>query len=242
MVEKDQLKDSVLDDSAEIYKPRKEQTEKQKLSEMTWKEKITYFNNYYRVATIVIIAVIAAVIYLIYNIVTPKPEPVLYAAVINSAIDTETAQNLQTDFGNKLGIDPKTQEIMIDTSFFLGSDSNVSEYSMSVQQKLSTYFFAGQIDVLIAPESFFANYAHLGNLSKLTDELPTELCTKLANSFYNSDTEDDPATSPYGIYLDGAKIYDNNGTLIDRPVLGIVVNSKYKQNAVEFIKYLFDLK
>jgi hypothetical protein len=191
---------------------------------------------------VVCITIIAAVIYLIYNIVTPKPEPVLYAAVIDSVIDNETAQTLQTDFGNKLGIDPKTEEIMIDTSFFMGSDNNMSEYSMATQQKLSTYFFAGQIDVLIAPESFFANYARLGNLSKLSDELPTALCTKLADSFYNSATEESSAIGPYGIYLDGAKIYDNKGNLMDKPVLGIVVNSNHKQNAVEFIKYLFDLK
>ncbi|MGB8453947.1 MAG: hypothetical protein WCD89_16675 [Anaerocolumna sp.] len=241
MIEKGQLKDTVLDNSAEIYKPRTQQTEKQKMSEMTFKEKITYFNNYYRVTTLVIIAVIFALAYLAYSILTPKPKTVLYAAVINSIVDEQTAATLQTDFGKKLDIDPKTQEIMIDTSFFLGDDDNVSEYSMSSQQKLGTYFFAGQIDVIIAPESVIASYAHLGNLSKLSDELPTDLCSTLADSFYYSDTEEDTASSAYGIYLNGTKIFDKSGELIDKPVLGIVVNSKYKQNAVEFIKYLFDL-
>ncbi len=241
MIEKGQLKNTVLDDTAEIYKPRAEQTEKQKMSEMTFKEKITYFNNYYRITTLVIIAVIIALAYLAYSILTPKPKTVLYAAVINSAVEEQTAASLQTDFGKKLGIDPKTQEIMIDTTYFFGDDDNVSEYSISSQQKLGTYFYAGQIDVIIAPESAFANYAHLGNFSKLSDELPTYLCTTLADSFYYSETEDSTASSAYGVYLDGAKIYDKKGELIDKPVLGIVANSKYKQNAVEFIKFLFDL-
>lgn len=241
MIEKNHLKDTVLDDSAEIYKPREKKTEKQKLSEMTFKEKVIYYNNYYRLATIVVIAIIAAAAYLIYSIVTPKPETVLYAAVLNSAIDEQTASTLQTDFGEKLGIDPKTQEILIDTSFYLGNDSNVSEYSMATEQKLATFFYAGQIDVIIAPESVFANYAHLGSFVKLSDELPTELCTALADSFYNSDTEDDKTSSAYGIYLDGAKIYDNKGELTDKPVIGIVANSKYKQNAVELVKYLFNM-
>lgn len=241
MIEKDHLKDTVLDDTAEIYKRRAQKSEKQKFSEMSFKEKVTYFNNYYRITTIVIIGVIAAAAYIIYSIVTPKPETVLYAAVINSVIDDQAAASLQTDFGNKLGIDPNTQEIMIDSSFLLGTDNNMSEYTMSAQQKLGTYLYAGQIDVIIAPESVIANYAHMGSLSKLTEELPTSLISTLTDSFYFSDTEDDSTSSAYGIYLDNAKIYNNKGVLMDKPVIGIVVNSKYKQNAVELIKYLFDL-
>ncbi len=241
MIEKGQLKDTVLDDTAEIYKQRQEQTVKQKLSEMTLKEKITYFNNYYRLTAIVVIAIVIAAVYLVYTILTPKPENILYAAVINSAVDDETAEALQADFGQTLGIDPETQEITIDTSFFLGDDNNVSEYTLASQQKLVAYIYAGEIDVIIAPESVFSNYTYLGNFSKLTEQLPTDLCTALTDSFYHSATEDDPASSAYGIYLDGAKIYDNNGELIDKPVLGIVANSKYKHNAAEFVRFLFSL-
>ncbi len=241
MIEKSQLKDTVLDDSAEIYKARDKKTEKQKLNEMTFKEKVTYFNNYYRVTTIVIIGVVLSLTYLVYSILSPKPETILYAALINSPLDEESAQALQSDFGRKLDIDPETQEIMIDTSYMLGTDGNVSEYSLSSEQKLVTYFYAGQIDVIIAPESVFSNYAHLGNFVKLTNEMPTDLCTALADSFYYSETEENPTAGAYGIYLDGAKIYDKYGEQIDRPVIGIVANSKFKPNGIEFIKYLFDL-
>ncbi len=237
MVDKGQLKDTVLDESAEIYRQRKQQTEKQKLSEMTFKEKITYFNNYYRLTTIVVVAIVIGAAYFIYTILTPKPETVLYAAVVNSVIDDDTSAALQNDFGQKLGIDPKTQEINIDASFFLGDDSN--EYALASQQKLVTYLYAGELDVIIAPESVFSNYANLGNFCKLSDQLPTDLCTALADSFYYSNTEEDSASSAYGIYLDGAKIYDNEETLTDRPVLGIVANSENKQNAAEFIRFLF---
>ena len=241
MIEKNKLENTVLDNSAEIYKPRTEQTEKQKLTEMTFKEKVTYFNNYYRFKVIIIILAVAGVGYMAYSILSPKPETVLYAAVVNSAMDDETAAAVQSDFAEKLGIDPKTQEILVDSSFQLGSEGNVSELSMASQQKLVTYIAAAQIDVIIAPESVFANYARMGNFSKLSDELPTDLITALTDSFYYSETEEDKTSSPYGIYLDGAKIYDNAGNLVDRPVLGVVVNSKYKQNAGEFVRYLFDI-
>ncbi len=242
MLEKNQLKDTVLDDSAEIYKPRQEQTEKQKMSEMTFKEKVTYFNNYYRTTVIVAIIAIAVTGYFIYSIASPKPETILYAAIINSNIDPETASEMQDDFGKRIDIDPKTQEVMFDVSFYLGGDGNASEYTLSSEQKLGTYLFAGQIDVMIAPESVFANYVNLGSFSKLSDELPTDLLTGLTDSFYYSNTKDDPANGAYGIYLDGAKIYNEKGELVDKPVLGIITNSKFKQNGVEFIKYLFDME
>ena len=40
-------KETRLNDSAEIYKPRDEKTERQKLKDMSFKDKITYFNDYY---------------------------------------------------------------------------------------------------------------------------------------------------------------------------------------------------
>lgn len=242
MLEKNQLKNSVLDDSAELYKPRQEQTEKQKMSQMTFKEKVTYFNNYYRTTVIVAIIAIAVTGYFIYSIVSPKPETILYAAIVNSNLEPEAASKMQEDFGKRINIDPKTQEVMFDVSFYLGGSGNPSEYSLSTEQKLSTYLFAGQIDVMIAPESVFANYVNIGSFSKLSEELPTGLLTELTDSFYYSDTKDDPATGAYGIYLDGAKLYNEKGVLMDKPVLGIITNSKFKQNGVEFIKYLFGME
>ncbi len=241
MIKESQLKKTVLDDSADIYNRRQEQSEKQKLSEMTLKEKISYFNSYYRLKTLVSIGIVAFMAYMAYTMLTPKPETILYTAVINSALDDEMATALQNDFGQQLGIDTETQEIRVDTSYFLGSEDNASEYTLSTEQKLVTYFYAGEIDVLIAPESVFSKYAGFGYFSKLSDQLPTDLCTALADSFYYAATEESPAESAYGIYLNGAEIYDGKGQLIDKPVLGIVANSKYKQNGVELIRYLFNL-
>ena len=70
-MKEDQLKNTTLDDSASIYQPRQKQTEKQKFSEMTFKEKVTYFNDYYKVKAIVLIIAIIGIIYIVYNILTP---------------------------------------------------------------------------------------------------------------------------------------------------------------------------
>ena len=241
MLNKDRLKDTTLDNSADIYKPREEKSEKQKLSEMTFQDKVSYLKSYYLAKTVAIIAIIAFAGYLFYTILTPKPETLLYAAIVNYAIPEETAATLQSDFSNHLGITSDKEEVMFDTSFYLGSGNDTSEYTMSAQEKLSVYFTAGDVDVLIAPESIIKNYASFGYLDKLTDQLPTDLCTSLSESFLFSTTEDNPVSGAYGIYLDGTALYNGTSDPTDRPVLAIVINSDQKQNAIEFIRYLFKL-
>lgn len=259
MIKDAKNKQTVLDNSAEIYKQRQEQSEKQKLSNMTFQEKVTYFKNYYLAKTIIVLVIAALAGYFLYTVITPDPENVLYTAIVDYAIDEDTAATIQSDLEKKLNIDKDKQEILFDTSFYLGGDttassssdgssaeaspavSSDSQYTMASQQKLITYLYAGEIDVMVAPESSFSQYAGIGYFSKLSDELPTDLFTALSDSYFYSATEDDASSGAYGIYLDGAKIYDNKGELIDKPVLGIVVNSEHKQNAIELVRYLFDL-
>lgn len=238
MITDERLKDTTLDNSAEIYQQRKELTEKQKLSNMTTKEKLEYFNNYYRTKLIIIITVLALVIYFAYSILTPSPETILYAAVLSNGIDEQTAMSIQNDFGKHLDINPDTQEVIVDTSFIIGTEGNATQYTMANEQKLATLFYAEEIDIIIAPESAFAVYAGNGSLCKLSDQLPADLCSSLADSFYYSSSSEDPNVSAYGIYLDSIGIPNNTS---ERVLMGIMINSEYKSNAAEFMHFLYNL-
>jgi hypothetical protein len=65
-------KQSRLGDNAEIYQPRKNQSEKEKLSDMPFKKRVDYLWEYYRAPAFVIIVAAALVIYIIYTIFSPK--------------------------------------------------------------------------------------------------------------------------------------------------------------------------
>jgi hypothetical protein len=241
VIEDKRLNKSTLDDNADIYRRRDAISEKQKLSEMNFKEKLEYFNTYYKYKTIAIIAATVFVIYFLYTVLTPKPETVLYSAVINYAISEEQATIIQEEFGDYLDINPDKENILIDTSFYLGTSGDFNQVTMTNEEKLQVYLFGSDIDIIIAPESSFSKYASFDYFEKLSDQLPTDLISKLADSFYYSTTDENPTNTPYGIYLDNAKIYDNSGKRIERPILGIVVNSEHKSNAVEFVRYIFSL-
>jgi hypothetical protein len=77
-----------LNENAEIYQPRKKQTEKEKLSEMSLKDKVSYLWEYYKLHALVIVLIIATIIYIVKEIVTPNIETQLYAAIINNTIES----------------------------------------------------------------------------------------------------------------------------------------------------------
>jgi len=236
------FKNTTLDDSASIYQPRQEQTEKQKFSEMTFKEKIRYFNDYYRLKTIVFVAITIGIIYLVYTILNPGPKAVLHVTSINNSIGMEAAETLEANFSGYLNLDKDKENVFIDTTLYLGDEDDMNELTMASRQKLMALFFSGDIDIFIAPEAEFTHYADEGFFSKLSDQLTTEMCSYFADSFYYTQTEEDPAKGAYGIYLKDSIIYDKAGQPVESPVLGIAVNSKYAENAVEFIRYIFELK
>ncbi|MDF2952157.1 MAG: hypothetical protein K0S18_1740, partial [Anaerocolumna sp.] len=86
----------------------------------------------------------------------------------------------------------------------------------------------------------FEKYADAGYFVKLPDYLTTKLCRDLANSFYYTIPKDAKTDGAYGIYLNDSYIISQTIGSSDPPVLGILVNSKYKENAIHFIEYLFN--
>jgi len=229
-------KHSTLGDNAEIYQPRKKQTEKEKLHDLPFKKKATYLWEYYRTHAFIFIAVIALTSYIIYTIVTPKVETKFYAAIINSAIDTQVLTDYGADFSKHLQLDPKKEEIILNSSFYFSGEAD-----FNLRQALATFIATSEVDVIIAPESEFASFAANGFMNKLSDQLPTDLYASMTDRFYFSDVVEDPESNAYGIYLSDCGLFKDYTNIKDPYILGILVNAPNKNNTIEFIRYLFEL-
>lgn len=227
-------KQTKLDEQAVIYQPRKQQTEKEKLRDMTFKDKLAYLYEYYKIHAAVAVAAIALIIYFIYEITTPDINPAFYAAIINSAVDPTKLDEYSTDFSEYLQLNPKRESVDLNDTFYMTNDSMTNS-----SQILTTYIAAKEVDVIIAPESDFKNYAYYGYCANLSDELPTDIYSSLTNNFYVSDTEEDTDKVAYGIYLSDTDLF-NGATYNSEPyVLGIVSNYPHEDQTIEFIRYLF---
>lgn len=237
-------KPTVLDDDAGIYQKRVVKTEKQKFSELHGEDKWQYFKDYYLKKTIAIILGIILVIYFIYTIWQSKKQTnVLYAATVDQYLSPNVVKQLEDSFKEYIGSTSEYDSVILDTSYYLNS------LDYSTQEKLQALIVAGDIDVFIAPESYFTNYTVNGTMQALNDCLPTDLVSLLKNEFFigseriNSSLDDEIELGPseaYGIYVDETPLFKDNYKTDERLVLGIIVTSKNKDNAVEFIRFLFN--
>lgn len=233
------MKQTQLNENADIYKQRKEVSEKQKMSEMTTRQKISYFNDYYRNKLIIGLITGGLLVYLIVTIFSPRVDPALNVAIINDILDKERLSTLESDFTTQLGLDPKDEQVLLDSSYYIMDDMDSA--SVTSQQRLLTYIAASQIDIIITDEAQFQRYINMGYMENLSERLPTDLYSDLSDSFCVGKAEEDTVEKAYGIYLNQSEVYKNLGSVIEQPVIGILINSKNKENSVAFVKYLLNI-
>ena len=253
-------RNTTLDDDAYIYQRRDKKSEKEKFREMTLKEKWSHFLEYYFVKVLVALAVIAGVIYLLYSMLVPKAENVLYIASVNNYLAEDTVTNLEEEIREYLNLGDM-EKVSIDINYYMDlpanpgetTDSNLDEgetiadpsfgfgasNTATTNMRLTTYIAAQEIDIIIAPESIFENFTYNEFFDNLEDTLPTDIFSSLSSELYTGITEENPESKPYGIRLDNLPNYEYNSTKEPR-VLGIMVNSTNKENTISFIRYLLE--
>lgn len=200
--------------------------------------KATYFREHFLMPTLGAIIVIALAAFMIVKAVTPASRPKLYAAVIDNAITTTEAQQLQQKFSAKLG-----RDVNIDSYFDTSKDG---------LSKLQTMLAAKQIDVIIAPQSEFKKLAGYGYCSNLATSLNAAQRTSLADSLvqlrgYN-DADDDNldvsgsgkgAAKAYGLSLAQATTWNTLDSADSKALIGIAANTQNAGTAREFIDWLY---
>ena len=125
------------------------------------KEKAAYFWEYYRVATIVAILVIAFAANLIYTIVTAK-DSAFHGVLINGYTDIDVTSFME-GFESFAQIDTNKYSTSLETNFTLQQDST-DQYTMANIQKFAAMVAAKELDVVIIDPDTFATYADGGYL------------------------------------------------------------------------------
>lgn len=238
----DVSKKTTLEDSASIYNRREEKSEKQKWRELRGREKWTYFKDYYLKKLLGCIVGVCLLAYLLYTMLSPKPETVTSAAIVNLQQFGTLFDELETNFTGYLGLDGETQITSFDYGYLIGG----SDYTSA--EKLSTFIYANVLDIIIAPAEVFQSYMTGGVLLPLSEQLPADLYLSLSDHFLSGEIVDsltgeveENSYDVYGVYIDGLESFAADyWTEETRPLIGIVANTKYKDNAMELIRYLFE--
>ena len=110
-----------------LYKKEEPKTEREKLKELHGKDKIWYLVHYYGLQTIVALAIIGTISFLIIHYVTQKDTALEIMAVnaIQSADNPAGDSGYYNDFLKENGLDPDKSEVLVSSN--LGASANEND-------------------------------------------------------------------------------------------------------------------
>ena len=141
----------------EVEKEIREQ-QKSNPKKMNTREKADYLWSYYKWYLIGAILAVVIVCTLIRDISYGSKPSYINAVIMNADPSFDPADRLVPDLMDFAGVDPKKYRINIDTSMYISEAPETAQITMGSEQKLAALYAAGEIDVMIAPESVFEHY------------------------------------------------------------------------------------
>ena len=220
-------KESILDEEAYIYNHRDDENEGDKWKKMSKKQKLTYFNDYYRNKIIVILIVLGLIVSLIYTVLSPKPDVVVSIAVVNDYWNDDKTEELNRELFSYLALEAEKQEIEIDDTYFLEETGMGNEIANT--QRLVAKFAAGDINIVIADRDKFDEFVKSDTFVKVSEVVDADVPYR-----------DRLTSGGYGISLKDSKLMKELESGKSELVLGILANAakedyKYISKIINYI-------
>ncbi len=158
--------------------------EREALKHGTWKEKVSYFFDYYKWHVVVAIAAIIFVVTIGHQILTRK-DTAFYAAMVN-ALELTSIEEYTQSFADYAGIDLEQYDILMDTSMYIDLN-NLDQITISSSEKLMANIAAKNIDVFITDAAIMEQHANSDTFLDLREFLSEEQYAKYESRFYYID-------------------------------------------------------
>ena len=232
--------------------------EKRKLKDLTFKQKLVYFAQYYLPAAVLVLCFLGAIVWYGHDIYKSKMK-VLNGGLINCHVTEEGREYATTGFLAWGGYGKNRTTTLLDSDLNFKSDLEYEEKYLEVAFRAS--ILTGSYDYLIIREDAVYNYAILDYFQDLNEVVDMNNFSE-DDFYYYELTEEEKASLKQGISLND--IFKSGEEEDDEPVpvaikltddverkLGLDEEYTYyiafanasdaaaKQDAVKFIEYLF---
>jgi len=213
---------------------------KEQVANLTRKQKIEHFWEYYKIHTIVTIITLIIVVHTIYTI-SISTETLSHGLFINAGSSATSSALISDDYLEYASIDNSEFSIVVDTSLSLNLDSdNMS--TMETSMKISTLVPAGEVDYIIAPKDIIEHYSANGFFISLEEFLPTELYETYSEQFLSyrfADDDSNPGEQPIAINIsDSPKLAEWGVFANEDAYIAFVSNSGRPEAAIDFLEYI----
>lgn len=228
---------TALDDDASLYNKKHDVVTKEDLKNLSKKDKLRYFKDYYSKKVIVVLIIIIGIIMVLNEAVFNRKNCLLQIACLNE-YQIENSEELAETLEELLNIENKNDYANV--SYY-----DTDEYNMNMAYV--THTATGSIDLLICSEEQFETSANRGMLVDLSEFLPADMYEQLSDRILESRTSDEDYDTgaitygeyqPFGIDLSGSEVYKEYGGYGDAPILCVMINATNTDNALTGIKYL----
>lgn len=213
--------------------------ERKKMREMSFRDKIWYIGEYYKLH-ILVAAIALFLLYAVGFIFYQKTFTTqLTCMVINdrgsNAVDYET---LQAGFAERMGYGKKDR-LEFDTSLYLSMKSGTSEMDYATMAKITAMVASKDLDIMITDEEVIDHYSSNGGYLDLEEFLPADLWELVKDDAYYTKDEDG-SVHPFAVNLENSQFHEITNCGLEPAYLGFVNNSKRTDTAVEFLRYLYE--
>ena len=220
-----------------LYKKEKPKTEREKLKELHGKDKIWYLVHYYGLQTIVALAIIGIISFLIIHYVTQKDTALEIMAVNAMQSEDNPAGNsgYYNDFLKENGLDPDKSEVLVSSNLGASANENDGASAESIQM-IQSRFMTQSVDVFFADYDFFYSLGEFDYLADIREYLPEELLEKYKDDLVYVKSIETGKKYPIGIKLEKNAWVKETGWYPDTCVVGLADGLKDKDLAVKFIE------
>ena len=218
---------TTLEDDAAIYAKRDERPAKERFKDLRGEEKWQFFKDYILGKLIIGVVIAALLIHLLYSIFGPKPENIMYVAVIDDPFGSVYIDKMTAELTELFVRDPKKEEIRLDSDFYFVSN----DYNL--RMKLMTMIAGKDIDFIILPEGEFKLYMDSDIFADLSTVLTGERLKEL--EAYRVEFEG----VPYALDITGVVSKILGVEILEKYYVGCIVNSDRQERFDAFVEYLF---
>lgn len=186
-----------------LYKKEEPKTEREKLKELHGTDKVWYLVQYYGLQTVVALAVIGILAFLIVHYVTQKDTALEIMAVnaIQSEDNPAGDSGYYNGFLKENGLDPDKSEVLVSSNLGASANENDGASAESIQM-IQSRFMTQSVDVFFADYDFFYSLGEFDYLADIREYLPEELLEKYKDDLVYVKSTETGKKYPIGIKLE----------------------------------------
>lgn len=227
---------TTLDDDAMIYSRSKDVVTKEDIKNLSRKEKLTYFRDYYMKACLAVAALVLVTFYMLYTIVL-NPSKEILSVVFLDGTYVEDTTGLGHALEDYIGLERKNDYV------------GVAYYSLDDIQMNTVYMTrtaAGNSDIIICAYSDFEKQSQQGLMIDLRDFLPQEMYESLSDRIVTGQTVEVDfegnvvsygEETPYGIDITDSPYCSEYVMTGDRVVLSVFAAPEHPENALKTVSF-----